>query len=110
MPREIVKEEELTLPQVKKLLEERAAGGELSYIQRLTFDYATKFMKISAKDALELLNRLKADGISPFIATQIVNIMPSTVEELRTIFAGEGKPMLQSELEKILSVINSFRK
>ncbi|MCQ5377392.1 MAG: RNA polymerase Rpb4 family protein [Candidatus Methanomethylicia archaeon] len=109
MPREIVKEEETTLPKVKVLLEQRMKDGELSHLQKITYEYSTKFSKLSAERADELLSRLKADGISPTIATQIVNILPSSVEELRTIFAGEGKPMLPSELEKILSVINSFR-
>ncbi|MGQ9759372.1 MAG: RNA polymerase Rpb4 family protein [Candidatus Methanomethylicaceae archaeon] len=109
MPREVVKEEVLTIPQVKKLLEQREKDGELSYLQRLTYDYTVKLSKISPEKAEELLNRLKADGISPAIAAQIVNIMPKTVDELRTIFASETRPYLPSELEKILTVLNSFR-
>jgi DNA-directed RNA polymerase subunit F len=109
MPREIVKEEEVTLPQVKKLLEQRMTEGELSYLQRLTYDYCTKFSKLSPDKADELLKKLKADGLSPVIATQIVNLMPRSVDELRTVFAVESKPVLPSELEKILSVLNSYR-
>jgi len=109
MPREIVKEEEVTLPQVKKLLEQRQKEGELSYLQRLTYDYTIKFSKLSPEKAEGLLKRLKEEGISPSVASQIVNIMPTSVDELRTVFAGESKPVLPSELEKILSVVNSFR-
>jgi DNA-directed RNA polymerase subunit F len=109
MPREIVKEEEVTLPQVKKLLEQRSAEGELSYLQRLTYEYTMKFSKLSPEKAEELFKRLKEDGISASIASQIVNVLPTSVDELRTIFAGESKPVLPSELEKVLSVVNSFR-
>ena len=109
MPREIAKEEEVTLPQVKKLLEQRMAEGELSYLQRLTYDYTTKFSRLSPEKAEELIKRLIGDGYSANIATQIVNIMPTSVDELRTIFAGESKPVLPSELEKILTVLNSVR-
>lgn len=109
MPREVVKEEVLTLPQVKKLLEQRGKEGELSYLQRLTYDYAVKLSKLSPEKAEELLNRLKAEGLSPEISAQIVNIMPKTVDELRTIFASETRPYLPSELEKILTIVNSFR-
>jgi|APFre7841882590_1041340.scaffolds.fasta_scaffold253575_1 DNA-directed RNA polymerase subunit F len=109
MPRETLKEEETTLPKVKMLLEQRLKEGELSHLQRLTYDYATKFSKLSPEKADELLKRLKEEGVSAVIASQIVNIMPSSVEELRTIFSGESKPVLPSELEKILSVVNSFR-
>jgi len=109
MPREIIKEEEVTLPQVKKLLEQRMTEGELSYLQRLTLDYCTKFSKLSPERAEELLKRLKEDGLSPIISTQIVNLMPRSVDELRTVFAAESKPVLPSELEKILTVLNSYR-
>src|SRR5512136_2372804 len=108
MPREIVKEEEVTLPQVKKLLEQRTTEGELSYLQRLTYEYTQKFSKLSAEKAEELFKRLKDDGISASIASQIVNVLPTSVDELRTVFAGESKPVLPSELEKVLSVVNSY--
>ncbi len=109
MPREVVKEEVLTLPQVKKLLEQREKEGELSYLQRLTYDYSIKLSKLSPEKAEELLNRLKEDGIPSLIAAQIVNIMPKTVDELRTIFVSESRPFLPSELEKVLTVVNSYR-
>lgn len=109
MPREIVKEEEVTLPKVKLLLEQRQKEGELSHLQKLTYDYATKFSKIDPEKADALLARLKEEGVSGFLATQIVNIMPTSVEELRTIFSAESRPVLPSELEKLLSIINTFR-
>lgn len=109
MPREIVKEEEIYLPKVKGLLEQRQKEGELSHLQKLTYDYASKFSRIDQERADALLARLKEDGVSGFLATQIVNIMPTSVEELRTIFSAESRPVLPSELEKILSIINTFR-
>ncbi|MDH7555329.1 MAG: hypothetical protein ACQXXL_07280 [Candidatus Methanosuratincola sp.] len=109
MPREIVKEEEVTLPKVKMLLEQRQKDGELSHLQKLTYDCASKFSKIDAEKADALLARLKEEGISGTLATQIVNILPTSVEELRTIFSAESRPVLPSELEKLLSIINMFR-
>ncbi len=109
MPREIVREEEASLPKVKMLLEQRMKDGELSDFQKRTYDYSTKFSKLPAEKADGLLKRLKEDGISAFIATQIVNIMPESVDELRMIFMAESKPMIPSELEKILTVVSTFR-
>ncbi len=109
MPREIVKEEELTLPKVKMLLEQRQKDGELSHLQKLTYDYSSKFSKIDAEKADALIARLKEEGISPTLAVQIANILPTSVEELRTIFSAESRPVLPSELEKLLSIINMFR-
>ncbi|MCS7097438.1 MAG: RNA polymerase Rpb4 family protein [Candidatus Methanomethyliaceae archaeon] len=109
MPKEIVREEVLSLPQVKKLLEKRFSEGEPNYLQKITYDYVTKFSKLPSEKAEELLNKLKAEGISPESAAQIVNIMPSVIDELRVLVSTEKKLFLPSELEKILSIINSFR-
>ncbi|MHA1207672.1 MAG: hypothetical protein ACTSRF_00270 [Candidatus Freyarchaeota archaeon] len=46
MPVRILKERLLTLAEVKKILEERGTKGELSYVQRVTLDYATKFSQL----------------------------------------------------------------
>ncbi|MBC7120431.1 MAG: hypothetical protein H5T33_02440 [Candidatus Methanosuratus sp.] len=81
----------------------------MSHLQKLTYDYASKFAKIDAEKADALLARLKEEGVSGLLATQIVNIMPTSVEELRTIFSAESRPVLPSELEKLLSVVNMFR-
>jgi DNA-directed RNA polymerase subunit F len=35
--------------------------------------------------------------------------MPESVDELRMIFMAESKPMIPSELEKILTVVSAFR-
>lgn len=109
MPKEIVKEEVLSLPQVKKLLERRFGEGEPNYLQKITYDYVTKFSKLSPEKAEELMNKLKAEGISPEVAAQIVNVMPRTMDELRTLLTTEKKLFLPSELEKILNLVNSFR-
>jgi DNA-directed RNA polymerase subunit F len=109
MPKEIIKEKILTFPQVKKLLEEREKEGGLNYLQKVAYDYVTKLSKLDANKAEELMKKLEIEGISSIVAAQIVNIMPKTIDELRTILSAENKVFLPSELEKILSIINSFR-
>ncbi|MDH5807302.1 MAG: RNA polymerase Rpb4 family protein [Candidatus Methanomethylicaceae archaeon] len=109
MPKEVVKEEVLSLPQVKKLLEKRFNEGEPNYLQKITYDYVTKFSKLPPEKAEELMKKLEVEGISPPVAAQIVNIMPKTTDELRILLTTEKKLFLPSELEKILNLINSFR-
>jgi len=110
LPKEIVKEEEVTLPKVKKILELRQEMGELSYIQKVTLDYAIKLSKLPEEKAEALLEQLMNKASLPRpLAVQIVNVMPKTIDELRTILAGQSKVYLPSEMEKILSIINEFR-
>lgn len=98
----------LTLPEVKKILEERAAEGPLNDIQRRTLEYASRFSKVSYEDALALRKELEKLNIEEPYIVQIINIMPETIEELRTIFY---KKYPETELlRKILEILNKYRK
>ena len=108
MPKPI-KEEVLTLPEVKKILE--SLGEEnLDQFQRRTLDYATKFSKVDAKSAKELIEKLaKEHGLEEEEAIQIVNCMPESIEELRTFLAGGRKIVETSKLEAIIALLNEYR-
>ncbi len=105
-----VKEKELTLPQVKKLLE--SMGEEnLDQFQRRTLDYIAKFSKADAEVAEKLVEKLVTEfGVEKDEAVQIVNCMPKTVEELRVFLAGGRKIIETSKLEAIVALLNEHRK
>jgi DNA-directed RNA polymerase subunit F len=105
-----VKEKELTLPQVKKLLE--SMGEEnLDQFQRRTLDYIAKFSKVDAEAAEKLVEKLVAEfGVEKDEAVQIINCMPKTVEELRVFLAGGRKIIETSKLEAIVALLNENRK
>jgi DNA-directed RNA polymerase subunit F len=105
-----VREKTLTLPQVKKLLE--SIGEEnLDQFQRRTLDYLSKFSKVDAEAADELVERLaKEFGLEGGEAVQIVNCMPKSIEELRVFLAGGRKIVEASKLEAIVVLLNEYRK
>jgi len=108
MPK-VLKEKVLTLPEVKKILE--SLGEEnLDQFQRRTLDYATKFSKIDAKSAKELVKKLTEEhGLEEEEAIQIVNCMPESIEELRTFLAGGRKIVETSKLEAVIALLNEYR-
>lgn len=110
MPKKIIKETLLTLPEVKQLLEERAKE-ELNYMQRITLDYASKFSKLSVEEARQLVNEL----ISKFdlkmeTTVQITNILPDTVHELRVLLTTESKTFTSDELKRMMEVIKKYKR
>ena len=108
MPK-VLKEKVLTLPEVKKILE--SLGEEnLDQFQRRTLDYATKFSKVDAKSAKELVKKLTEEhGLEEEEAIQIVNCMPESIEELRTFLAGGRKIVETSKLEAVIALLNEYR-
>jgi len=105
-----VKEKILTLPEVKKLLE--SMGEEnLDQFQRRTLDYLSKFSKVDADSAEELVGKLVTEfGLEENEAVQIVNCMPKSVEELRVFLAGGRKIIEASKLETIVALLDDYRK
>ncbi len=109
MPKKILEKKEVTIAFVKHFLEERSKTSELSPMQRVALDYASKITKLAEEDAEKLVNRLiETFNLSRFTAVQIANILPQSIEELRPLLIVEGRIFLTSDLEKMLSIIREF--
>ncbi|MGQ9720213.1 MAG: hypothetical protein ACUVXA_02700 [Candidatus Jordarchaeum sp.] len=106
MPVKILKERLLNLAEVKKILEERSSKGELSYFQRVTLDYATKFSQLSAEKSVQIIKKLTENfGISESTAIQIVNAVPKSIDELRVFLTNEQKIFTEEELSEFLKIL-----
>jgi DNA-directed RNA polymerase subunit F len=103
-------EKKLTLPEVKKLLE--SVGEEnLDQFQRRTFDYVSKFSKVDAEAAKQLVEKLVSEfGLDEEEAVSVVNCMPKSVDELRVFLAGGRKIIETSKLEAIVNLLSEHRK
>ncbi len=103
------KEKILTVPQVKKLLEELGEEN-LDQFQRRTLDYASKFSKCDAETAEKLVEKLvKEFELEDAEAVQIVNCMPGSVEELRVFLGGGRKIIEASKLEEIVKLLSEHK-
>jgi DNA-directed RNA polymerase subunit F len=102
---DIIKKEVITLPQVKKVLE-AIKPDEMDQIQRWTYDYVRKFAKTDAEPAEKMVKRLVEEcELKQEEAIEIVNIMPTSIEELRAFTYGWKKLILTETLEKMLNIL-----
>ena len=109
--RRVIEVKELTLPEVKTLLEQRGKESELDRVQRVTLDYATKFSKVDPDVVAALKQELtEQHGLSQFAAIQLINILPESIDELRTLLTREGRTFSTEELENILATLNKYRR
>lgn len=107
MPKEVLEEKSVTLAEVQEILKENEKRGELSYIQRVTLDYATKFSQLSVEVARKLVNDLHTEfDLDLDIAIQIANCVPTSIGELRSFLSGAKQgPQSQEKLKEILERI-----
>ncbi len=110
MPRKAIKEQIITIPQVKKILE--AIGEEqLDQFQRRSLDYTSKFSKLDSKTAEKLITGLvEKFKLEEEEVVQLVNCMPESVEEIRVFLAGGRRIVETSKLEEILAFLDEHRK
>jgi len=110
MPRKAIKEQIITIPQVKKILE--SIGEEqLDQFQRRSLDYTSKFSKLDSKTAEKLITGLiEKFELEEQEVVQLVNCMPESVEEIRVFLAGGRRIVETSKLEEILAFLNEHRK
>jgi DNA-directed RNA polymerase subunit F len=97
----------LTLSEAHQILE-KIDVEKADQIQKRTLDYTSKFAKNTPEVARKLKKQLETDcGLSDGEATEVVNIMPKSIEELRTFTAGWRKLLPTETLEKILKILKS---
>jgi len=108
MVRKIIKERKITMGEVLDVLNEE---DELGQFQLRVLDYVKKMTKINGKKSEELVKKLLELGdITEEEAVQIVNIMPKSKEELKTIFYHRKTIIMEEFLNKILEILDAFRK
>lgn len=104
---DITKKELITLPEVRKILE-YVKQDDMDQIQRWTYDYVTKFAKTSAEPAREMVKLLiEQCELKEEEAVEVVNVLPSSLEELRAFTFGWKKLILTETLQRMLSIIKS---
>ena len=88
---------------------EKEDPESMDQIQRWTHDYVSKFTKIDAKTAKKMKEELvKECDITEEEAVEIVNILPTTLAELRSFTFGWKKLILAESLEKMLKIIKEY--
>ena len=110
MPKKILKVKEITIDEAKEILE-KVDEEDLGEFQRRVLEFAQRFSKLSSSNAKKLVKKLTEDfELKMNEAIQIVNCMPETVEEIRSILAVKGRTFQTEFFEKILKILNGFRK
>lgn len=88
---------------LKKVEKERK---ELIYEQRIALDHAQKFSALPVKKVNELIDDLlKLDFIKDIHAYKLADILPTTEDEVKAIFAKERFTLSDGDIKNILNII-----
>ncbi len=106
MVRKIISQRPVTYAEALEILRERLKE-EGSDIQYTTLNYLERFAKCDKELAYETYRKLKEElKLSDEICIMLVNILPQTPEEVRTILASEEVTLTSEEINKILEILS----
>ncbi len=95
----------ITIDEAKDILS-KIDPEKTDQIQKRTMDYLSKFSKLEPDKARRMRKALVDEtGLTVEEATELVNIMPKSQEELRVFTAGWRKLIPTATVEKIIKIL-----
>ncbi len=104
----VKKEEIITLPEVKEILEKHKEGVE---VKRNLLEYSKEFSLLDAEKAKQLkleLQNLEIIKLKEDLIAQIVNILPKDKEDLLMILQASKYKFEEDEIEKIFNIVKKY--
>jgi len=110
---EIIQEVPINMVQLKEELETiKKRDKGLGIISTKTEEYLNQFVKLSPKKAKELEDKLKSLKLSRLkeeFIIKIIDVMPTTIDDLKTLLQGYVVSINQEGMKKIIDVIKGFK-
>ena len=103
-------EKPISLSEVKaKLNKISKEREELNYEQKIALEHAIKFAKLPVNKTKELINELsKDDFLKENHVYKIADILPKTIDDVKTIFAKERLNLDDNQIKKILEIVAKY--
>ena len=109
--KELIEERDVTVSDVKNILTKRKKEGELSYEQKLAYDYSAEFGTLQVTKARELVDSLmKIEGVDGLTAVQIADNLPADKDDLMVILEKRRKSLSDTEMKKALDLVAKAQK
>jgi DNA-directed RNA polymerase subunit F len=100
----------VSLAEVKNILKKVEKNRkELLYEQRIALEHAQKFAKLPAnKTDMMLKELMDIELIHEAHAYKIADILPTSIDDVKTIFAKERVSLKDSDIKSILDIVNKY--
>ncbi len=105
----VLDEEEISIPDVKQVLEARKKERDMVYEQKICLEYLEKIPKLTPAKYKALLEELSKIAIlKPRHITLITNMLPDTDEEVEALFLKERTALKKEEIKQIADIVKKL--
>ena len=100
----------VSLSEVKNILRKiEKERKELLYEQKIALEHANKFAKLPVKKTEDLIKELsELKFLEEIHYYKIADLLPSTEDDLKTIFAKERITLGENEIKKVLEIVKKY--
>jgi DNA-directed RNA polymerase subunit F len=107
---EVLNEEDISILDAKKIMEDRKKVGDLVYEQKICLEYLEKVCKMPATKLKSMLEDLSKIAIlKPRYIALIVNMLPDTEEEVGVLFSKERTNLKKEEIKQIVDIVKKYK-
>lgn len=111
---EVISEQPISMVDLKQELAKiKERDKELGIISNKTEEYLNQFVSLDAKKLQDLKNQLeglKISRLKPEFIIKILDTLPTTVDQLKTLLQGYVVTLNQADMKKVVDVINQVVK
>lgn len=108
---DIVAEDDVSVIEAKKILDERKRERDLVYEQKICHDYLEKVSKLSPAKMEDMVEELSKIAIlKPRYISLIVSMLPDAEEEVEMLFSKERTNLKKEEVKQIVEIVNKYKK
>ena len=108
---EILNEEDVSVVEAKRILEEKKKERDLVYEQKICLEYLEKVPKLTQKQAEDLAEELsKIPVMKPRYINLVISMLPDTEEEVEALFSKERTNLKKEEVKQIAEIVSKAKK
>jgi len=100
----------ISLVEVKNILKKvEKERNDLLYEQRIALDHAQRFTKLTVSKNKELIKELiEKLKLEENHAYKIAEILPTTIDDIKTLFAKERMNITEDDMNKIIKTVEKY--
>ncbi len=108
---DIIAEDDVSVHDARRLLEERKKDRDLVYDQKICLEYLEKAATLTPAQLKNIAGELGGISIlKPRYIAVILSMMPDTEEEVEALFSKERTNLKKEEIKKIVEIMKKYKK
>lgn len=108
---EILNEDDASIVETKRILDERKKERDLVYEQKICLEYLERVPKLTQKQAEDLAEELgKIPVMKPRYVNLVLNMLPDSEEEVEMLFSKERTNLKKEEVKQIAEIVSKAKR